>query len=157
MRRTTLQPGVHPVTRIGGPPEDRRYVEDPDLPYSEPVIERTAIIQSFVTVDGGVVPGPATHVGAGAFIMAHCHVGHNAQVGEGAELAPHCVLGGWSVVREAAKLGMGAIVLPYRTVGARAVIGAGSVVTSDVPPGEVWAGNPARPLPGKNPIPFTER
>lgn len=30
------------------------------------------------------------------------------------------------------------------TIGDRAVIGAGSVVTTDVPAGEIWVGNPAR-------------
>ena len=32
------------------------------------------------------------------------------------------------------------------TIGTGAVIGMGSVVTKDVPPYEIWAGNPARPI-----------
>ena len=45
-----------------------------------------------------------------------------------------------------ASIGAGAIVLPGVTIGAGAMIGAGSVVTRDVPPGETWAGNPAKAL-----------
>lgn len=41
-------------------------------------------------------------------------------------------------------LGIGVIVLAGASIGHGAVIGAGSVVTKDVPPYEVWAGNPAR-------------
>jgi tetrahydrodipicolinate N-acetyltransferase len=41
-------------------------------------------------------------------------------------------------------VGTGAIVLPGVTVGDGAVVAAGSVVKSDVPPGAVVAGNPAR-------------
>jgi acetyltransferase-like isoleucine patch superfamily enzyme len=41
-------------------------------------------------------------------------------------------------------IGTNAILLKGVTIGDRAVIGAGSVVARDVPPGETWAGNPAR-------------
>jgi len=41
-------------------------------------------------------------------------------------------------------IGTNAMVLKGVTVGDRAVIGAESVVVSNVPEGEVWAGNPAR-------------
>lgn len=39
------------------------------------------------------------------------------------------------------------LILKGVTIGAEAIVGAGSVVTRSVPPGEIWAGNPARPLP----------
>lgn len=43
-------------------------------------------------------------------------------------------------------IGAGAIILSGVTVGVGAVIGAGSVVTHDVPPYEIWAGNPAKKI-----------
>ena len=43
-------------------------------------------------------------------------------------------------------IGAGAIILPGVTVGEGAVVGAGAVVTHDIPPGETWAGVPARKL-----------
>lgn len=39
-----------------------------------------------------------------------------------------------------------AVVLPGITLGEGAVLGAGSVATHDIPPWEVWLGNPARRL-----------
>lgn len=41
-------------------------------------------------------------------------------------------------------IGTNAIICADVTIGEGAIIGAGSVVTKDVPPYEIWAGNPAR-------------
>jgi acetyltransferase-like isoleucine patch superfamily enzyme len=41
-------------------------------------------------------------------------------------------------------IGRNALVFPGVTVGENSIVAAGAVVTSDVPPGSVVAGNPAR-------------
>lgn len=43
-------------------------------------------------------------------------------------------------------IGAGVTVLSGITIGVGAVVGAGSVVTHDIPPYEIWAGNPAKKL-----------
>ena len=54
----------------------------------------------------------------------------------------------WSVVptivEEDASIGSSVTILCGVTVGAGSIIGAGSVVTKDIPPRQVWAGNPAQ-------------
>ncbi len=48
------------------------------------------------------------------------------------------------VIGEDVWIGMGAIILPGVTIGSGAIIGAGAVVTTDVAPGDVVSGVPAR-------------
>ncbi|MEC7641576.1 MAG: acyltransferase [Nitrospinota bacterium] len=55
------------------------------------------------------------------------------------------------VVGDKASIGSSVTILCGVTIGAQAVIGAGSVVTQSVPPGQVWAGNPARFMKNNNP------
>lgn len=49
-----------------------------------------------------------------------------------------------TVVGRGASIGSSVTVLCGVTIGAGALIGAASLVRSDVPPAEVWAGNPAQ-------------
>lgn len=49
-------------------------------------------------------------------------------------------------IKENVSIGSNATILGNITIGRNAIIGAGSVVTKDVGSGQVWAGNPARPI-----------
>jgi UDP-2-acetamido-3-amino-2,3-dideoxy-glucuronate N-acetyltransferase len=51
-----------------------------------------------------------------------------------------------TVVKRGATIGSNATIVGNVTIGEDALIGAGAVVTRNVPPGEVVAGSPARPL-----------
>jgi acetyltransferase-like isoleucine patch superfamily enzyme len=48
------------------------------------------------------------------------------------------------IIEDEVFIGMNCLILKGVTIGKSSVIGAGSVVTSDVPPGVIAAGNPAR-------------
>jgi acetyltransferase-like isoleucine patch superfamily enzyme len=51
-----------------------------------------------------------------------------------------------TIVEAGASIGSGSTILCGLVIGANAIVGAGSVVTRSIPPGETWAGNPARRL-----------
>lgn len=51
-----------------------------------------------------------------------------------------------TLVKKGASIGSGATILANVTIGENAIVGAGAVVTTDVPPGAIVAGNPARVL-----------
>lgn len=49
-----------------------------------------------------------------------------------------------TTIKKNASIGGGATILGGITIGENSLIGAGSVVTKDVPPDEIWIGNPAK-------------
>jgi acetyltransferase-like isoleucine patch superfamily enzyme len=51
------------------------------------------------------------------------------------------------VIEDDVWIGIGALVLKGVRIGTGSRVGAGAVVTSDVPPGTMVAGNPARIVP----------
>lgn len=144
--------GIHPWAYIGGNPEHRDW--RPGDPALEPDIHPSARIEAFCTVDAGTkVP---TRVGAGTWLMKHCHVGHDAWIGDNCELTPGVTVGGHVKIGHGVRIGLNACVRPGVTIGEGARIGMGAVVVCDVPAGEVWAGNPAKQLLPRADHPDTE-
>jgi UDP-N-acetylglucosamine acyltransferase len=134
--------GIHETALIGAPPEHRDW--RPGDPVHPPEIDPTARIEAFVTVDAGL--HAPTRVGAGVWLMKKVHIGHDAVIGDGCEIAPLTSVGGHAELGRNVRVGQGATFKPFVKVGDGARIGMGAVVIKDVPPGEVWAGSPARPL-----------
>lgn len=88
-----------------------------------------------------------TVIGRGTKLDANVFISHNCQVGEDCSIAGPATLGGGAIVGNRVDIGTGAVTLNGGIkIGDGALIGTGSVVTKDVPAGEVWAGNPARPI-----------
>lgn len=74
--------------------------------------------------------GDYSVVGADSALLAHCPV----------RGALPCRIGRFVYV------GYGAIILPGVTVGDHCLVGGGAVVTTDMPPGSIVAGNPAKAI-----------
>jgi sugar O-acyltransferase (sialic acid O-acetyltransferase NeuD family) len=157
-------PVLGPVSAIGdtavvvcvGNPRNytarQRIVERLGLPA-----ERYAtVVHPGAEVGSGSVVGPGSVLLAGTVLTADVTVGshvavmpqavltHDDQVGDYATIASGVRLGGGAVLESGAYVGAGALVREGVTVGAGSLVGMGSVVLRDVPPDEVWAGNPAR-------------
>jgi len=49
-----------------------------------------------------------------------------------------------TIIGEKVSIGSNATILGNITIGNNSIIGAGSVVTKNVPPNQIWAGNPAK-------------
>ncbi len=86
------------------------------------------------------------------FVPEFCHLEDNCWIGPGVALTNAKYPASPDVkrnlkgvrVKKGAIVGAGAVILPGIIIGEGALVGAGSVVTSDVQPGVVVAGNPAR-------------
>lgn len=83
---------------------------------------------------------PGVALGHGVCFLTGRHETQDGAVDKDASTA------GGIEVGEGAWISSRAIILGGVTIGAGAVVAAGAVVTHDIPPGQTWAGVPARPL-----------
>jgi acetyltransferase-like isoleucine patch superfamily enzyme len=98
--------------------------------------------QAFLHSAGGLEIGNNVGIGPGVSITTS---NHGDPAGGESRLAAALVMKP-VIVEDDCNIGVGAIILPGVRIGRGARIGAGAVVTSDVGPGEVVAGVPARVL-----------
>jgi len=116
------------------------------------VVHPAAIVARGTRIGGGtiVLAGAVTtspiHIGAHVVVMPTVVLTHDDTVADYVTLASGARLAGGVSVGEGAYVGAGALIRERRSIGAWCLVGMGAVVTTDVPPGEVWAGVPARRL-----------
>lgn len=85
-------------------------------------------------------------VGAGAIVNTGAVVEHDCHLGECVHVSPNATLAGGVNLGQLVWVGANACVRQLVSVGDGVLIGMGSVVLRDIPPGQVMAGNPARPI-----------
>jgi sugar O-acyltransferase (sialic acid O-acetyltransferase NeuD family) len=85
-------------------------------------------------------------LGQGVLVNVLSCIGHDVALGDWCTLSSQVDLMGGVQVGRSVFFGSGSRVVPKMRIGDGATIGAGAVVLCNVPPGETWAGNPARRL-----------
>jgi acetyltransferase-like isoleucine patch superfamily enzyme len=117
-------------------------------------IGRDCNLNAHTLVEGGAVLGDRATLKSGVYVWSGIHLEDDVFCGPNATFTNdkrprskvHRATFPTTRVCRGASIGAGAVILPGLTIGEGAMIGAGAVVTRNVPPGETWVGNPARPL-----------
>ena len=104
------------------------------------------IISEFVTIHSGTEQ--KTRIGKRCVVLAHAHVGHDAQVADDCTVSCGALIGGHSIVGAGANLSLGCILHQFSRIGSWAMVGMGCVVPKNqrILPGRIYVGAPARSL-----------
>ncbi|XIE77595.1 acetyltransferase [Streptomyces sp. SBR177] len=129
------------VDRLGLPEERYTTVVHPTA-----AVSASSVLGPGTVLLAHTVLTAAVTVGRHVAVMPQCVLTHDDVLGDFATLASGVRLGGAARIGTGAYLGAGALLREGTEVGAWSLVGMGSVVLADVPPGEVWAGAPARRL-----------
>ena len=121
---------IFPGAIIGAIPQDLKYNGEETFA----IIGNNTTIRECVTVNRGTSAKGKTTVGDNCFIMAYCHVAHDAVVGNNVIMANAVQLAGEVIIGDFAILGGGALVHQFTNVGSHVMIQGGSRINKDVPP-----------------------
>ncbi len=120
-----------------------RYVT---VVHPSAAVASSAVIGPGSVLLAGVVLTAEVTLGRHVVAMPNTVLTHDDVLEDGATLCAGVALGGSVRVGRAAYLGARAVIRENLEIGAGAVVGQGAVVLRDVPAGETWVGNPARPM-----------
>ena len=120
--------------------------------YGNTIIGKNCTIASYTEIQGGVKIGNNCRVGSHTFLCSAVTLENDIFLGSHVvttnDTFPIVKNQNYkqkkTLIKKGASIGSGVILLPGVKIGKNALIGAGSVVTHDVPPNEIWVGNPAR-------------
>ena len=132
---------IHPGTNIGGDLTPNEQLVKSNAPFVE-IGEEVEIGANGVIANG---KDRTTQIGAGTKIDNLVRISSGAQIGRSCILVAQTGVGENSTLEDGVTLAGQASVCDGLHVGKGAIIAAQSVVETDVPPGEVYYGFPARP------------
>ena len=92
---------------------------------------------------GSVVP-PGVAIGNHVEILRNVTLSHDDVIGDYSALTPGVTLSGRVKLEKLCWIGAGATIVDGARIGEGCMIGCGAVIRHDVPPYEVWVGNPGR-------------
>jgi UDP-3-O-[3-hydroxymyristoyl] glucosamine N-acyltransferase LpxD len=127
--------------------DDDNWVRFPHV--GRVLIENGVEIGSNTCIDRGALGD--TRIRSGARIDNLVHIAHNADIGEHALVIAHAMVAGSATIGARAWIAPNAAIMNQLTVGAGAIVGLGAVVVKSVEPGTTVVGNPAKPLPPRDP------
>lgn len=118
------------------------------------VVGEDCVIHSHVWIGNGVMIGNRCKIQAFSFIPQGVFIGHDVFIGPRVTFTndrrPPSDVWEQTIVEDGVSIGAGAVIVCGVRLGTGCRIGAGAVVTKDIPAGQTWAGNPAKPLGDQN-------
>jgi sugar O-acyltransferase (sialic acid O-acetyltransferase NeuD family) len=144
--------GFEYLIGVGSPEHRRRIAEESDRGglRATSLVHPSATFGPRVVISPGVIVcafarvSSATHLGDHVHLNTRTVLGPGVVVGSFTSLNPAAIIGPGVVIEEGVLVGAGAVVAPGIRVGMGSVLGAAAVVLTDVLPGCVVTGNPAR-------------
>src|ERR1051326_2681532 len=129
---TTIGAGnrFHAGCVIGDAPQDLKYAGAP-TPLR---IGDHNVFREHTTEHRSNRESEATVIGSHNFLMAHSHVGHNAQVADHVIVANGALLAGHALVQDRAFISGNCLVHQFVRVGTLALMQGGAAISKDLPP-----------------------
>jgi UDP-2-acetamido-3-amino-2,3-dideoxy-glucuronate N-acetyltransferase len=125
-------------------------VWEPSKVHTDAKLGKDCQVGAFCEI-GPAIIGDNVRIGAQCFVPGGVTLCDGVFLGPGVRFThnfPPEPRNQWKTITvgQGVKIGASVTILCGVKIGDHAVIGAGSIVTKDVPPGEVWLGNPAQRL-----------
>ena len=115
---------------IGDAPQDLKYKGEP----TRLRIGEGNVFREHVTLHRSNDEAEETVIGSRNFLMAHCHVGHNARVTDHVIVVNGALLAGHAVVDDGAFISGNCLVHQFVRVGTLALMQGGAAISKDLPP-----------------------
>ncbi len=116
---------------IGGDPQSLSF--DTALPSGVRIGDRN-VFREHVTVHRSAAANGATVIGSDNFLMAGCHLGHDAAAGDHNVLANHVLIAGHVTIGDRCFLGGGSVFHQFIRIGDLAMVQGNSGFSKDIPP-----------------------